>query len=548
MNKLKRPHPPAQNNGPSKPPLQSAIHATSYSLPESRTMMYARAVVPAPTVKVTTTVPPIPAISAAARPSSVTEQYWAARALTAETLLSARIAHQTEILELATSAEEKRSQELLALRRTHDERHARLEMLVVALIACLVAFVCAIMYMHVRSLDQRASRWSVPTHFTIPILSPFASVVEHETSVIGNRLLAVGAAIFAILAYACFRFWLSHKIGSVVPGALVEGRQVKACRSCGVRLQDLADIPPRSPFEFCRKSAWCNPLAIIDVPSTVSLTDTQKHHISREFNLSETVFIHHPPTHEAVDTIRVSIWTTEQELPFAGHPSIGAAWYLLTPRVGSGSTGNVMLNIPAGLLAATYSSPNDLASVVVPHDVKIHSPYVHTGKMAEWLGLTPADLALEDASKGVPLVSIVKGMTFLLVRVNDLEALGRIHAVGERFVVNDGVDRDESRAWLVGSFVGVYCYVLESEIDRTQRLRTRMLEGTFEDPATGSAACTLSVYLANGIGSTTFEIVQGVEMGRRSEIMVEVTRTDARIEEVRLAGRAVKVMAGSLDV
>lgn len=76
-----------------------------------------------------------------------------------------------------------------------------------------------------------------------------------------------------------------------------------------------------------------------------------------------------------------------------------------------------------------------------------------------------------------------------------------------------------------------------------------MVEGAFEDPATGSASCGLAAMLAmkEGLkGRTRFELVQGVEMGRRSEIGVEVVMEGAGVKTIELAGRAVEVMQGKV--
>ncbi|EPT03221.1 hypothetical protein FOMPIDRAFT_1035569 [Fomitopsis schrenkii] len=176
-------------------------------------MMYAQ--VPAK-VAVTQSTPASAATKATAslpphvKPTTAAEQYWAARALTAETLLSARLAHHGELLALSAEEEEKRAREIAALRREHDERNWKLEIFVVLLLCCLVAIVATVVHSHASVQRATPTRWSIPTHFTIPILSPFTSVVEHEASTLSTRLLVTSTVIFAVLAYACFRYWLFH--------------------------------------------------------------------------------------------------------------------------------------------------------------------------------------------------------------------------------------------------------------------------------------------------------------------------------------------------
>ncbi|OCH86744.1 hypothetical protein OBBRIDRAFT_714554, partial [Obba rivulosa] len=146
----------------------------------------------------------------AAKPVTATEQYWAARALTAEALLAARITHTNELQALTEAEQEKRSREMEAVHRLHEVRHSQLERLVVVLLGCLVIFVSVVMYTFSGSHHHAPpARYSKPSHFTIPILSPFASVVEHETSVFNAKIITILALVTACLLYACFRYWLS---------------------------------------------------------------------------------------------------------------------------------------------------------------------------------------------------------------------------------------------------------------------------------------------------------------------------------------------------
>ncbi|KAF8178110.1 hypothetical protein K438DRAFT_1978075 [Mycena galopus ATCC 62051] len=141
------------------------------------------------------------------QPRTSAEQYWAARALTAETLLSARLEHHRELRSLSYVEETKRAVE----RAAHDARHAKLEKLILALLAMLLLLVLALLHLTHKSASASTSPHHKPAHFTIPILSPFTSVVEHETSVIGSKTLAVFALVFAGLAYFVFRHWMARR-------------------------------------------------------------------------------------------------------------------------------------------------------------------------------------------------------------------------------------------------------------------------------------------------------------------------------------------------
>lgn len=144
------------------------------------------------------------------RPQSLTEQYWAARALKAETRLSSSIAHQRELRSLSSSEETKRLREIASLSTTHEWRQARLEKFVDFLLVCVGALMLSVIYLLASSKrhESPVPRWRLPSHFTIPILSPFTSVVEHETSTIGTRSITVVVIILATFAYIIFR----HKV------------------------------------------------------------------------------------------------------------------------------------------------------------------------------------------------------------------------------------------------------------------------------------------------------------------------------------------------
>ena len=306
---------------------------------------------------------------------------------------------------------------------------------------------------------------------------------------------------------------------------------------------------------FTTKRFAGNPLAVVEVPAESGLTRDQKQLIAREFNFSETVFVHEAT--ENSPERRVDIFTTTEELPFAGHPTIGTACYVLAAASTLAKTQAVTLLTKAGKIAATYASGRAVAEI--PHTVHVHET------RADWADLSrtqPAPVydkllhqceALESCNQSFPIVSIVKGMTFVLIDFPNVADYLEILRVGGLGITLAGRILDEE--WRP-SFLAPYFYVvLEDEESQSTRVRARMIEPTVgEDPATGSAACTLSVYLAlqaGGAGkSYSYSIEQGVEMGRSSQIGVEVKldQTGKRVESVALSGSAVLVTEGTLSV
>lgn len=149
------------------------------------------------------------------KPTSSAAQYWAARALTAEALLSARETHHAEMQSLSHAEDAKRNREISNLAKEHKERYVWLERLVIVLLASLCSLVALVIYLAAHYTRQTSVRhpWSLPSHFTIPILSPFTSVVEHETSVIGSKVITVGLLLATGMAYLMLRQRISRTFG-----------------------------------------------------------------------------------------------------------------------------------------------------------------------------------------------------------------------------------------------------------------------------------------------------------------------------------------------
>jgi predicted PhzF superfamily epimerase YddE/YHI9 len=296
-----------------------------------------------------------------------------------------------------------------------------------------------------------------------------------------------------------------------------------------------------------------NPLAVVRVPASVKLAQVTKQAIAKEFNYSETVFIHvpdGPPTGLAA-TIKVDIFTVDQELPFAGHPTIGSSWYILNhpEQFYLPADVDLTLKIKAGLVPVQSdgSSSTGRVRIDTPVDLMIHKPYDHPTIRALQPALRVSDYYYGDAS--IPVVSIVKGMTCFPLRLSSLEALGKLQLFPARLSVPDGWLGD----WAGRKNVPVYAYVLLSYDGGIVKLRTRLINGPAEDPATGSAAGALSGYISTELfnaghgGRYSFEITQGVEIGRESELYTEVYMSeDGKVEKVELYGTAVKVMEGKI--
>ncbi|KAM7207416.1 hypothetical protein V8F20_002296 [Naviculisporaceae sp. PSN 640] len=324
-----------------------------------------------------------------------------------------------------------------------------------------------------------------------------------------------------------------------------------------------------------------NPLAVVFLPASLQSTITQetKQRIAREFNLSETVFLHTQDDESTQEEgvvakpsqVKIDIFTTNEELPFAGHPTIGSA-YLVLKHLGWGHVQSLLTK--AGPIQLNSTTGDGNVSAKIPHAVHIHQKTLNDI-------LTVGDIAPEAAESikaalsnnpetraaelSAPVVSIVRGMTFVLVRLPSLAHLAEV-STSKSLDFNLAKGLLDQGEW-EDSFVSRYYYVLQDENEGSgeYKIRSRMVEIPSEDPATGSAACTLASYLAigGGLGRKTeqwdeldfrFEITQGVEMGRKSDIFVGATvekeseTGEVKVKDIKLGGTAVVVMEGSLLV
>jgi trans-2,3-dihydro-3-hydroxyanthranilate isomerase len=264
-----------------------------------------------------------------------------------------------------------------------------------------------------------------------------------------------------------------------------------------------------------------NPLAI--VTGAAGLSTAQMQTLAREFNLSETIFLMAPrdPNH----TARARIFFPTAEIPFAGHPTVGAALML----AGKHALTHVTLEEEAGLVPVEISDGvARFQAPVVPfsHDVTIDPVLA-----ANALDINAADI-------GPHTIGVHQGgPTFLYVPVNSRDALRRarpIEPFWSEMIDAGGVDN---------------AYLYTPDFDARMFSPTA---GIPEDPATGSASALLaSQLLANDAlneGVNHYNLTQGEDMGRPSQINLTVTVQNGAITSVDVAGRAVPISKGSIRV
>ncbi|KAI0200019.1 hypothetical protein F4808DRAFT_174695 [Astrocystis sublimbata] len=301
---------------------------------------------------------------------------------------------------------------------------------------------------------------------------------------------------------------------------------------------------------FTTKQLEGNPLAVVRVPASLRdrLTQSVKQKIAKEFNLSETVFLHDDTSNSGSDSREIDIFTIQRELPFAGHPTIGTAVFVRSHL--EGGEGVHTLASKAGPIGIEASSVPQGIRAQIPHSTHLHAKTLRDVLSPSADGLHQ-DLAIREAELDAPVFSIVKGMSVVLVPLPSIELLGQVKILSLDFASLDAPLLDEG--WREGLVMRYYYAedAASAQANNVKCLRTRMVELGFEDPATGSAATALCAYLTltQEKIDTRFQVTQGVEMGRKSVINVDTT-LDGRGElgEVYLGGNAVVVMKGTLQV
>jgi trans-2,3-dihydro-3-hydroxyanthranilate isomerase len=261
------------------------------------------------------------------------------------------------------------------------------------------------------------------------------------------------------------------------------------------------------------------------------LTTEQMQDIARETSLSETTFV--LPGDEAADrqnAVRVRIFTVQEELPFAGHPTLGTAFVLR----GSSAATEVRLQLNVGTVPVRFEdSPGKPAfgemTQIDPQFVTQHDRETVATVLGLPIGDLDPDLPIETVSTGVP---------FTVTPIRTLAVLQTLR-----------IDPARTSQYLAQSGGRFFYFVCRETASPGTRLHARMLFYGGEDPATGSAAgCATAWMVAHGVAQPDERVLieQGIEMKRPSRIFVRASKSDNRVVNVRVGGNAVEVQRGQM--
>jgi trans-2,3-dihydro-3-hydroxyanthranilate isomerase len=291
-------------------------------------------------------------------------------------------------------------------------------------------------------------------------------------------------------------------------------------------MTDLRRLPYVQLDVFTSNRLEGNQLAVFT--DARGLSDSEMQRIAKETNLSETTFI--LPRDEGIERergYRVRIFTVQEELEFAGHPTLGTAFYLAQRDKKS----QVDLELNVGKIPVVFSERDGLMfGEMRQRDPQFGQLHAHAD-VAGAIGVSLADL--DDS---LPIQTVSTGMGFAIVPFRSLKTLQNV-----RFSFAQATE------YLAKTDAKFLYFVCRETVDPKATLHARMIFYNGEDPATGSAAgCCAGWAVAHGVAASDAQslIEQGIEMKRPSRIFFRATKMGNTVVNVRVGGNVVHVFCG----
>jgi trans-2,3-dihydro-3-hydroxyanthranilate isomerase len=261
-----------------------------------------------------------------------------------------------------------------------------------------------------------------------------------------------------------------------------------------------------------------------------SLSDAEMQALAREMNLSETTFI--LPRDAATERergVRVRIFTVDEEMPFAGHPTLGTAMVL---RGNSGAE-EVALDLNVGRIPVRFSTRDGLPfGMMTQRDPEFGEKHTREDVARA------AGLEVDDIAADLPIQTVSTGNAFAMVPVKSLAVLQKLSPTWANM-----------KAYLDKSDAKFFYFVSREAVNPEAKLQSRMIFYNGEDPATGSAAGPCAAWAVQyGVVPPDEQALmeQGVEIKRRSRIFFSAGRNGGKIVNVRVGGHVVEVVRGEV--
>src|SRR5436309_531175 len=303
-------------------------------------------------------------------------------------------------------------------------------------------------------------------------------------------------------------------------------------------------MPGRS-YEFVQLDVFTqtplagNPLAVFS--DARGLNDGEMQALAREMNLSETTFIlARDAATEAREGKKVRIFTVEEELPFAGHPTLGTALHLYASE--SRKPAEITLDLKAGKIPVRFTANPENAGrnrvdghvfgEMRQRDPEFGNP-LSREEVAGVIGI-----AVDEISSDSPIQPVSTGLAFTIVPFRNQQTPSNL-----RFSYAQAAE------FLRNTTANFFYFLWPERREGRLEARARMFFYGGEDPATGSAAgCAASWMVQHGVAKSDEQVViqQGIECRRPSEMHVRATREGGRVTNVRVGGYAVEILRGTV--
>lgn len=270
-----------------------------------------------------------------------------------------------------------------------------------------------------------------------------------------------------------------------------------------------------------------NQLAVFTDARALSAAEMQA--LARETNLMETTFVLPRAGARPEDPIPVRIFTVKEELPFAGHPTLGTAAVLR----GDSGIKEIRLELGVGVVPVTFEdTPEGTFGEMRQRDPEFGA--LHDCEAVA----RAADLRPDEIADDVPIQTVSTGLPFTIVPVRKLATLQALRLHWAQ--AHEYLQRADGR---------FFYFVCRETVDPAARLHARMIFYNGEDPATGSAAgCCAAWAVRYGIVASGGRalIEQGLECLRPSRIYVSAETVGGRVFNVRVGGYTAVVMRGQV--
>lgn len=287
---------------------------------------------------------------------------------------------------------------------------------------------------------------------------------------------------------------------------------------------------------FAERPLEGNPLAVFHDARSLSYAEMQA--LARETNLAETTFIvPGDPEAELLEGVRVRIFTTQEELPFAGHPTLGTAtWlYFNHPLLRGADTITLRLNVGPITVWFSQRAEGEMGvRATMQQNDPVFGATHDRAAVAKALGLRAQDLSPDH-----PPQTVSTGLPFCIVLLASMEAAARLQ-----------VSQRDAQALLDDSDAKFFYCIAPADthaMAEGPHWHARMQFYNGEDPATGSASgCCISWLVKHGLAASGQPVVieQGIEMMRPSRITAQASFVEDRVTSVLVSGRTIPVAEG----